>query len=94
MDRAKPGSKMHILSDANGLPLLVGISAANVHDSEGLKPMVEGHQTRHDPHNGRHFKPQRLYADKAYDNLTCGSGSGESTSACGSPAKASNPAKG
>jgi transposase len=58
---------MHILSDANGLPLLVGISAGNTHDSEGLKPMIEGHQTRHDPHNGRHFKPQRLHADKAYD---------------------------
>ncbi|GII32958.1 hypothetical protein Pmi06nite_64000 [Planotetraspora mira] len=25
----KPGSKMHVLSDANGLPLLVGVSAAN-----------------------------------------------------------------
>ncbi|MDQ0772968.1 hypothetical protein QF026_001434 [Streptomyces aurantiacus] len=36
---------MHILSDANKLPLLVGVSAANVHDSEGLKPMIEGHQT-------------------------------------------------
>ena len=59
--------KMHILSDANGLPLLVGISAGNTHDSEGLKPMVEGHQTRHDPHRGRYFKPQRLHADKAYD---------------------------
>ncbi len=42
-------------------------SAGNTHDSEGLKPMVEGHQTRHDPHNGRYFKPQRLHADKAYD---------------------------
>jgi transposase len=58
---------MHVLSDANGLPLVVGVSSANVHDSEGLKPMVAGHQTRHDPHNGRHFKPQRLHADKAYD---------------------------
>ena len=67
MDRGKPGSKMHVLSDANGLPLLVGISAANVHDSQALKPMVLGHQTRHDPHNGRCFKPQRLHADKAYD---------------------------
>lgn len=66
MDRGKPGSKMHVLSDANGLPLAVGASAANVHDSEGLKPMVQGHQTRHDPHRGRHFKPQRLHADKAY----------------------------
>ncbi|WP_338775919.1 IS5 family transposase [Streptomyces sp. DG1A-41] len=67
VDRGRPGSKMHVLSDANGLPLVVGVSAANVHDSEGLKPMVAGHQTRHDPHNGRYFKPQRLHADKAYD---------------------------
>ena len=29
--------------------------------------MITGHQTRHDPHRGRHFKPQRLHADKAYD---------------------------
>ncbi len=33
---------------------------------EGLKPMIEGHQTRHDPHRGRYFKPQRLHAAKAY----------------------------
>ncbi|MFC8022143.1 IS5 family transposase [[Kitasatospora] papulosa] len=46
---------------------LVGLSAANTHDSLALKPMVEGHQTRHDPHRGRNFKPQRLHADKAYD---------------------------
>ncbi|OIJ64564.1 IS5 family transposase [Streptomyces mangrovisoli] len=57
---------MHILSDANGLPLAVGVSAANVHGSEGLKPMVAGHQTKHDPFRGQYFKPQRLHADKAY----------------------------
>ncbi|MFF2174749.1 IS5 family transposase [[Kitasatospora] papulosa] len=67
VDRGKPGSKMHVLSDANGLPLLVGLSAANTHDSLALKPMITGHQTRHDPHRGRYFKPQRLHADKAYD---------------------------
>jgi transposase len=66
VDRGKAGSKMHVLSDANGLPLLVGLSAANTHDSQALKPMVLGHQTRHDPHRGRHLKPQRLHADKAY----------------------------
>ncbi|WGD38754.1 IS5 family transposase [Streptomyces cathayae] len=43
------------------------LSAANTHDSLALKPMVEGHQTRHDPHRGRYVKPQRLHADKAYD---------------------------
>lgn len=67
VDRGKPGSRMHLLPDANGLPLLVGLSAAHTHDSLALKPMVEGHRTRLDPHRGRHFKPQRLHADKAYD---------------------------
>jgi len=87
-----PGSKMHVLSDANGLPLLVGISAGNTHDSEGLKPMIAGHQTRHDPHRGRYFKPQRLHADKAYDAPTCADGSDENASEYASPAKASSPA--
>jgi hypothetical protein len=67
VDRGKPDSKTHVPSDANGLPLLVGVSAANTHDSEALKPTVEGHQTRHYPHRGRHFKPQRLHGDKAYN---------------------------
>jgi transposase len=67
VDRGKPGSKMHVLSDANGLPLLVGVSAANTHDNLALKPVITGHQTRHDPYRGRYFKPQRLHADKAYD---------------------------
>jgi transposase len=58
---------MHVLSDANGLLLVVGVSAANVHDSQTLKPMVAGLQTKHDPDRGRCFKPQRLHADKAYD---------------------------
>ncbi len=58
---------MHILSDANGLPLLVGLSAADTRDSQALRPMVLGHQTKHDPYRGRHFKPRRLHADKAYD---------------------------
>jgi hypothetical protein len=30
---------MHVLSDANGLPLRVGLSAANTHDSLALKPI-------------------------------------------------------
>ncbi|GAA2978298.1 hypothetical protein GCM10020227_53730 [Streptomyces flavovirens] len=92
MDLGRPGSETRVLSDANGLPLLVGLSAANTHDSLALTPMVEGHQTRRDPHGGRYFKPRRLPADKTYDSLTYGNGSGASTSASTSPAEASNPA--
>jgi transposase len=36
--RGKLGPKAHVLSDANGLPLLVGLSAANTHHGLALKP--------------------------------------------------------
>jgi transposase len=67
VDRGKPGSRMHVLSDRSGLPLVVGISSGNTHDCQGLKPMVAGLQSRHDPERGRHYKPRKLHADKAYD---------------------------
>ncbi|SEE25073.1 IS5 family transposase [Streptomyces sp. TLI_105] len=67
VDRGKAGSEMHVLSDANGLPLLVGTPAAHTHDSQALEPMIVGFQTKHDPHRRRHFKPQHLHTDNAYD---------------------------
>ncbi|WP_242609024.1 IS5 family transposase [Actinomadura formosensis] len=67
VDRGKPGSKMHVLSDAAGLPIGVGISGGNVHDLHGLRPMVEGFQMKHDPQRGRCRLVDKLYADKAYD---------------------------
>lgn len=66
MDRGKPGSKMHVLSDANGLPLRVGVSAASTHDSQALKPMLSHFHMGHESH-AADSKPQRLHADKAYD---------------------------
>ncbi|MFI0452459.1 IS5 family transposase [Actinomadura sp. 6N118] len=67
--RGKPGSKMHILSDAAGLPIGVGISAGNTHDMHGLKPMVAAFQMKHDPEMGRYRLVGKLHADKAYDHL-------------------------
>ena len=58
---------MHILSDRAGLPVLVGVSAGNTHDSQGLKPMSAALHMRHDPENGHRHKPGKLHADKAYD---------------------------
>ncbi|WP_442815122.1 IS5 family transposase [Streptomyces sp. NBC_01775] len=66
VDRGKPGSRMHILSDANGLPVRVGLSAANTHDSLGLKPILSHFHMGHESHVAE-SKPQRLHADKAYD---------------------------
>ncbi|MDQ0987597.1 transposase [Streptomyces sp. V2I9] len=66
MDRGKPGSKMHVLSDVDGLPLRVGLSAANTHDCQALKPMLSHFHMGHESH-ATESKPVRLHADKAYD---------------------------
>ncbi|AQW48356.1 transposase IS1647 [Streptomyces hygroscopicus] len=66
MDRGKPGSKVHVLSDADGLPLRVGLSAANTHDSQALKFMLSHFHMGHES-QAADSKPQRLHADKAYD---------------------------
>ncbi|WP_329460564.1 IS5 family transposase [Streptomyces sp. NBC_01497] len=66
VDRGKHGSTMHVLSDADGLPLRVGLSAANTHDSLGLKPMLSHFHMGHESHAAQ-SKPQRLHADKASD---------------------------
>lgn len=65
VDRGRPGSRMHVLSDANGLPLRVGLSAANTHDSLALKPMLSHFHMGHELH-AADSRPQRLHADKAY----------------------------
>ncbi|MFD7704303.1 IS5 family transposase [Streptomyces caelestis] len=48
VDRGKPGSKIHVLSDANGLSLRVGLSAANTHEIKtwlGKHPRFHVHFT-------------------------------------------------
>ena len=40
-DRGKLGSKHHVLTDANGIPLSDTLTGANRHDSTQLMPMLE-----------------------------------------------------
>ncbi|MFF0944163.1 IS5 family transposase [Kocuria sp. CPCC 205300] len=40
-ERGKSGTKYHLLTDANGLPLCVLASAANTHDSKLFEPLLE-----------------------------------------------------
>jgi transposase len=67
VDRGKPGSKLHVLSDATGLPLLVGVSAANTHDSQALQPLVMGIPAIRSRRGPRRRRPDKLRADKGYD---------------------------
>ncbi|WP_371821517.1 transposase, partial [Burkholderia glumae] len=40
-DRARPGSKHHVLVDANGVPLVAILTGANTNDVTQLLPLVD-----------------------------------------------------
>ncbi|MGA5070539.1 transposase [Streptomyces tuirus] len=42
VDRGTAGSKLHVLTDAQGLLVVVGVSAANVNDVQALRPLILG----------------------------------------------------
>lgn len=67
VDRGKPGSKIHVLSERAGLPLSVAVSAANTNDSFALKPLVMAIPAIRSRRGPRRRKPDKLHADKAYD---------------------------
>lgn len=71
MDRGKPGTKRHVLTDATGIVLVVLLSAANVHDSLMLGPVLDAWQgVQHgDDEPTKAF--EKLHADKAYDTRNC-----------------------
>ncbi len=66
-DRGKSGSKIHVLSDQAGIPLSVAVSAANVHDSQALRPLVKAILAVCSRRGPRRCRPGKLHADKAYD---------------------------
>ncbi|WP_438271775.1 IS5 family transposase [Streptomyces erythrochromogenes] len=73
VDRGKKGSKLHVLSEAQGIPLAVAVSAANTHDSLALKPLVRGIPAVRSRRGPRRRRPGKLRADKAHlsaDHLT------------------------
>jgi transposase len=74
VDRGKAGSKFHLLVDRQGIPLAVLPSAANVHDSKLLEPLVDAVPPIRRPTGqpGRpRFRPVKLHADKGYDFGFC-----------------------
>ena len=74
VDRGKAGSQYHLVIDANGIPLTVGPSAANTHDSQLLEPLVDAVPAVIRP-RGRPGRPRRrpakLHADNGYDYPIC-----------------------
>ena len=71
VDRGKKGSKIHLITERTGLPLSIGISGANLHDSQALEPLVRGIPPIRSRRGPRRRRPAKLHADKGcdYDHL-------------------------
>ena len=67
MNRGRPGSKLHLLTDGAGVPLAVALSAANVADLDALVPLVQAIPAVRSQRGPRRRRPIKLHADKAYD---------------------------
>jgi transposase len=67
-DRARPGVKHHVVTDANGIPLATDVTAANAPDVTELLGLVDSIA----PVGGKPGRPRRrpdeVYGDRAYDS--------------------------
>src|ERR1039457_2767297 len=68
VDRARTGSKHHLITDANGIPLAVSLTGGNRNDVTQLLPLVDGVG----PVTGKRGRPrkraERLLADRGDDH--------------------------
>jgi hypothetical protein len=96
-DRGKPGSKYHLLVERGGIPLAVGLSAANTHDSMLLEQLVDAVPAIKGPRGrpGRPRKrPSKLRCDKGFDYSHCRRARVDAGSRPGSPDAGSSRASG
>ena len=70
-DRGRAGSKRHVITDANGIPLAVRVTAANVADSRMLEDMVDAVPPIRQIVGRPRKRPHKLHADKGYDYARC-----------------------
>ncbi|MFE2688585.1 IS5 family transposase [Streptomyces mirabilis] len=68
VDRARTGSKHHLITEAHGIPLAASLTGGNRNDVTQLMPLIEAVP----PVRGRRGRPRRrpvrLYADRGYDH--------------------------
>ncbi|WP_168221452.1 IS5 family transposase [Actinomadura sp. WMMA1423] len=68
VDRGRPGSKHHVLTDGHGTPLALSLTGGNRNDVTQLMPLLD----RVPPVRGRvghpRRRPEQLLADRGYDH--------------------------
>lgn len=67
VDRSEQGSKIHLIMERTVLPISIGISGANLHDSQALEPLVRGIPPIRSRRGPRRRRSGKLHADKGYD---------------------------
>ena len=67
VDRAKPGSKHHVLTDASGIPLASPVTAANRNDVTEMAPLFGKLPAVAGKAGRPRRKPDALQGDRAYD---------------------------
>ena len=66
-DRAKRGSKRHLICDGNGIPLAIKLTGANFHDSTQALPLLDGIPLLQGPRGRPPCRPDSVLGDRAYD---------------------------
>ncbi|KUH35638.1 transposase [Streptomyces kanasensis] len=67
VDRARPGSKHHLIVDRHGTPLAVTLTGGNRHDVTQLTPLLEAIPRIRGLRGRPRHRPGRLFADRGYD---------------------------
>jgi len=67
-DRRKAGTKHHVLTSANGIPLAVKITGANRHDVTQLLPLVDAVPPIAGKVGRPRRRPEAVQGDRAYDS--------------------------
>jgi IS5 family transposase len=67
VDRGKPGSKLHLVCDGNGLPLTATVTAANVADTTMFQAVIEDIALVRTPAGRRRTRPAKVHADNGDD---------------------------
>jgi hypothetical protein len=67
VDRARPGSKRHLIVDMHGAPSADSLTNGNRHDVTQLMPLLDAIPRIRGAHGRPRHRPRQLFADRGYD---------------------------
>ncbi|WP_373297158.1 IS5 family transposase [Streptomyces brasiliensis] len=68
VDRARTGSKHHLITEAHGIPPAASLTGGNRNDVTQLMPLIEAVPPVRGRRGRPRRRPDRLYADRGYDH--------------------------